>query len=71
MAINLLNASIGTSIKMTSVNSLNEISNFLVLDKLGRAPARFSIDQLNKLNSSLLIDLSFDEVEEKLRNLSV
>ena len=71
MAINLLNASIGTSIKMTSVNSLNEISNFLVLDKLGRAPARFSIDQLNKLNSSLLIDLSFDEVEEKLRNQNI
>ena len=60
MAINLLNTSIGTSVEMTSVNSLNEISNVLDLGKLGRAPARFSVDQLNKLNSSLLIDLSFD-----------
>lgn len=71
MAINLLNTSIGTSVEMTSVNSLNEISNVLDLGKLSRAPARFSIDQLNKLNSSLLIDLSFDEVEKKLKDQNI
>ena len=65
MAINSLNSSIGTSIEINSFHSLKEISDILDLSKLGRAPGRFSLDQLTKLNSSQLSILSFEEIKDR------
>jgi len=68
MTINSLNTSIGTSIEISSFNSLKEISDILDLSKVGRAPGRFSLDQLTKLNSSQLSILSFEEIKDRLKN---
>jgi glutamyl-tRNA synthetase len=71
MAINSLNSSIGTSIEINSFHSLKEISDILDLSKLGRAPGRFSLDQLTKLNSSQLSILSFEEIKDRLKNQNI
>jgi len=71
MAINSLNTSIGTSIEINSFQSLKEISKILDLSKLGRAPGRFSLDQLIKLNSSQLSILSFEEIKNRLENQNI
>jgi glutamyl-tRNA synthetase len=71
MAINSLNTSIGTSIEIKSFHSLKEISDILDLSKLGRAPGRFSLDQLTKLNSSQLSILSFEEIKDRLKNQNI
>ena len=71
MAINSLNTSIGTSIEINSFQSLKEISEILDLSKLGRAPGRFSLDQLIKLNSSQLSILSFEEIKNRLENQNI
>jgi len=71
MAINSLNTSIGTSIEIKSFHSLKEISDILDLSKLGRAPGRFSLDQLTKVNSSQLSILSFEEIKDRLKNQNI
>ena len=71
MAINSLNISIGTSIEINSFRSLKEISDILDLSKLGRAPGRFSLDQLIKLNSSQLSILSFKEIKDRLKTENI
>ena len=71
MAINSLNISIGTSIEINSFQSLKEISDILDLSKLGRAPGRFSLDQLTKLNSSQLSILSFKEIKNRLKTENI
>ena len=71
MAINSLNSSIGTSIEINSFHSLKEISDILDLSKLGRAPGRFSLDQLTKLNSSQLSILNFEEIKDRLKNQNI
>ena len=71
MAINSLNTSIGTSIEINSFRSLKEISEILDLSKLGRAPGRFSLDQLIKLNSSQLSILVFEEIKNRLENQNI
>jgi len=71
MSINSLNTSIGTSIEINLFHSLKEISDILDFSKLGRAPGRFSIDQLTKLNSSQLSILSFEEIKDRLKNKNI
>jgi len=71
MAINSLNTSIGTSIEINAFHSLNEISDILDLSKLGRAPGRFSLDQLTKLNSSQLSILNFEEIKDRLKKQNI
>tara|TARA_S200000501_G_scaffold354799_1_gene375854 strand:+ start:2152 stop:3489 length:1338 start_codon:yes stop_codon:yes gene_type:complete len=71
MAINSLNTSIGTSIEINAFHSLKEISEILDLSKIGRAPGRFSLDQLTKLNSSQLSILSFEEIKDRLKNQNI
>ena len=52
-------------------SALEDLSNILDLSKLGRAPGRFSLDQLTKLNSSQLSILSFKEIKDRLKNENI
>lgn len=66
MAINSLNASIGTSIEINTFKSLNDIADRINLNQVARAPARFSMNQLSKLNSDILSQLDNKTVSERL-----
>ena len=66
MAINSLNASIGTSIEINTFKSLNDIADRINLNQVARAPARFSMNQLSKLNSDILSQLDNKIVSERL-----
>ena len=69
MAVNSLNISIGTSIEVNAFQSLEVISKKLELSQLGRAPARFSMSQLFKLNSNILSGLDTEAVSERLNSI--
>ena len=61
-AINSLNASIGSSVDIKAFNSLDLLSNKFEITSLGRAPARYSNNQLHKLNSQLISNYNFEKV---------
>ena len=61
-AINSLNASIGSSVDLEAYNSLNLLAQQFEITSLGRAPARYSNDQLYKLNSELLSNYDFEKI---------
>ena len=61
-AINSLNASIGSSVDIEAYNSLNLLAQQFEITSLGRAPARYSNDQLYKLNSELLSNYDFEKI---------
>ena len=68
MAINSLNASIGTSLEINIFKSLNDIANEIDLNQIARAPARFSMNQLSRLNSDILSRLDIETVSERLKS---
>ena len=61
-AINSLNASIGSSVDIKAFNSLDLLSNKFEITSLGRAPARYSNNQLHKLNTQLISNYNFEKV---------
>ena len=65
-AINSLNVSIGSSIDIEAFTSLKEMSEKFNIQSLGKAPARYSLDQLSKLNSQIISDYSFSKISELL-----
>ena len=65
-AINSLNVSIGSSIDIEAFTSLKEMSEKFNIKSLGKAPARYSLDQLSKLNSQIISDYSFSKISELL-----
>ena len=65
-AINSLNASIGSSVDIEAYNSLNLIAQKFEITSLGRAPARYSNNQLYKLNSELLSNYDFEKITSLL-----
>ena len=67
-AINSLNVSIGSSIDIEAFTSLKEMSEKFNIKSLGKAPARYSLDQLSKLNSQIISDYSFSKISELLDN---
>ena len=67
-AINSLNVSIGSSIDVEAFTSLKEMSEKFNIQSLGKAPARYSLDQLSKLNSQIISDYSFSKISELLDN---
>ena len=61
-AINSLNASIGSSVDIEAYDSLNILATKFEITSLGRAPARYSNNQLYKLNSELLSNYNFEKI---------
>ena len=65
-AINSLNASIGSSVDIEAYDSLNILATKFEITSLGRAPARYSNNQLYKLNSELLSNYDFEKITSLL-----
>ncbi|MGE0044478.1 MAG: glutamate--tRNA ligase [Hyphomonadaceae bacterium] len=66
MAINSLLAKIGTSDPVETRTSLGELAKEFSFSKIGRAPARFSEDELKRLNAAALHALSYAEAKPRL-----
>jgi len=68
IAINSLNASIGSSLNIEAFSSLDEIAERFEISSLGRASARYSLDQLVKLNSQVISGYDFETISKLLDN---
>ena len=67
-AINSLNVSIGSSVDIEAFTSLDNMAEKFNIKSLGKAPARYSLDQLAKLNSQMISDYSFSKISKLLDN---
>lgn len=70
-AITSLLARLGTSDPVEAVIDLGLLAEGFELDRLGRAPARFSTDDLRALNAKVLHLMPFERVEDRLAALGV
>lgn len=71
MAINSLIARLGTPDPVEpQANILNIIEGF-DLTRLGRAPARFDPEELDRINTKLLHDTSFADIADKLVEMNI
>lgn len=66
MAIASLLAKIGTSDNVEARDSLARLAEEFSFDKIGRSPARFDEEELKGLNASILHDMSFADVADRL-----
>ena len=71
LAICSLLGKIGTSDAIEIRNSLNVLKDEFSFSKIGRAPARFDEDELLLLNSKLMHDMPYADVEAHLQRLNV
>jgi len=71
MAICSLLGKIGTSDPIEARPSMAVLRDEFSFDKMGRAPARFNDDELLLVNSRLIHDMPYAEVEDHLKSLNV
>ncbi len=71
MAINSLIARLGTPDPIEVQMDLQQIAKGYEFTRLGRAPARFSPEELNRLNIKILHDMDYANVADKLMALGV
>ena len=71
LAICSLLAKIGTSDPIEARSSMEALKDEFSFDKIGRAPARFSDDELLLINGRLLHDRPYADVKEHLERLNV
>ena len=71
LAICSLLAKIGTSDAIEIRSTMEALKDEFSFDKIGRAPARFSDDELLLLNGRLLHDTPYTVVKDKLESLNV
>jgi len=62
-------AKIGTSDPVEARASLEQLASEFSFEKIGRAPARFDPDELKRVNASLLHQLAYEAVKERLSAL--
>ncbi|WP_425407742.1 glutamate--tRNA ligase [Hyphococcus sp.] len=70
-AITSLLAKLGTADPVTAQPDLMALAGGFDFDRLGRAPARFDMAELEALNAKLLHETPYDEVESRLKKLGV
>ena len=66
MAINSLLAKLGTSDPVEARTSIDELAREFSYDKIGRASARFSEEELKRVNAALLHDMPYEDVRSRL-----
>jgi glutamyl-tRNA synthetase len=69
MAILSLLAKLGTSDPVEAVKHIDDLIAGFSFDKIGRAPARFSPDDVERLDVQLLHLSTFDEIAPKLKEI--
>lgn len=65
-AITSLLAKLGTADPVIAVGDLDALATTFDFDRVGRAPARFAMDELEALNAKLLQDTDYDEVSARV-----
>lgn len=71
MAINSLIAKLGTSDNIDIFTSLEQLIEGFDFSKFGRSMARFDHDDLERLNTKLIQDMSFADAETRLKQLKL
>lgn len=71
LAICSLLGKIGTSDPIEARQSMTQLKDEFAFSKIGRAPARFDEDELALINSRLLHDTPFADVEDRLKALGI
>lgn len=62
-------AKIGTSDPVEARTSLKQLADEFAFEKIGRAPARFDPEELKRVNASVLHQLDYGDVKERLGKL--
>ncbi len=70
-AITSLLAKLGTADPVTAEPDLNRLADDFSFDRLGRAPARFDMAELEALNGRLLHEMSFADIADRLQSIGV
>jgi glutamyl-tRNA synthetase len=70
-AITSLLARLGTSDPVEPVLSLEQLAETFDFGRLGRAPARFSLEELEQLNAKILHNMPYERVADRLSKLDV
>ncbi len=68
-AITSMLAKLGTADPVVPVHDLGELAQSFDFGRIGRAPARFDMAELEALNAKLLHETPFNDVEDRLRDL--
>lgn len=71
MAISCLAGLIGTSENVTAYKTMPELATYFDLTNISKSAAKFSIEDLLRLNALLVHDMNFEEVKETLANLNI
>ena len=67
-AVNSLNASIGSSVDIEAFESLDLLADKFEISSLSKSPARYSNNQLDKLNSQLISNYDFEKISLLLKD---
>ena len=67
-AVNSLNASIGSSVDIEAYESLDLLADKFEISSLSKSPARYSNNQLDKLNSQLISNYDFDQISQLIKD---
>ncbi len=67
-AVNSLNASIGSSVDIEAYESLDLLADKFEISSLSKSPARYSNNQLDKLNSQLISNYNFDQISQLIKD---
>ncbi len=70
MAINSFFSLIGSSLPIVPFNSLEELAKCFELSHMSKSPTTYLPEELERLNHKLLINLSFEEVKNRLQEIS-
>ncbi|MDR1233569.1 MAG: glutamate--tRNA ligase [Holosporales bacterium] len=68
MAIADLMATLGTSLDTISFTSMNDLIDYFDITKFSTNSPKFDIDDVVKLNRKILMNRSYDEVKERIRD---
>ena len=67
-AVNSLNASIGSSVDIEVYESLDLLADKFEISSLSKSPARYSKNQLDKLNSQFISNYSFNKISKLIED---
>jgi glutamyl-tRNA synthetase len=62
-------AKIGTSDPVEPRTSIDQLAEEFAFEKIGRAPARFDLEELKRVNAAILHQTSYESVKARLANL--
>ncbi len=71
MAICSLASLIGTSENVVAYKNMTELAHHFNLTNVSKSAAKFSVEDLVRLNTSLIHNMTFEQVDERLKQLGI